>query len=197
MAEITEWKLQLNVAGIQLFTPGAGIDRIPQGVYEAKILKSVQLANKDASKCDNVRFDFEITDAKEKGKKTSIWLPVDMNVGKGLNGQKWKNLLAAVAKDPSVLEKGAVNLGPKNFEGKTAYLHVQEVPGKNEKGQDNLPNVSPITKDQYSSFKSEGYGSAGSNAQNGAASGATMTVTGGAPAAASAVPQVAAEVTLD
>ncbi len=192
--EITEWKLQLNVAGIPLFTPGAGIDRIPQGVYEAKVLKSVQIPNKDASKCDNVRFDFELTDAKEKGKKTSIWLPVDMNVGKGLNGQKWKNLLAAVAKDPSVLEKGAVNLGPKNFEGKTAYLHVQEVPGKNEKGQDNLPNVSPITKDQYQQFKTEGYGAVVGGAQSNGTT-ATMTVTGGAPAGA--VPQVAAEVTLD
>lgn len=194
MAEIKDWKLQINVASVQLFEPGSMLDKLPSGVYQAKVVESVQIPNKDASKCDNIRFTFEVTEAGEHaGKKTAIWLPIDPNVGGGLNGRKWKNLLVSTARDPSKLEAGPATINAAFFAGKPEYLHVQEVPGKNERGQDNLPNVNPITAELYKKYKAEGYGAA--TPTKATANGATMQVTGGAPTAA--VPQTAAEVTLD
>lgn len=196
MAEIKDWKLTINVAGLALFEPGGPIDKLPNGVYTSVIADSTQIPNKDSSKCDNVKFDFEVTEVGEhKGKHVSIWLPVDMSVGQGLNGRKWKNLLTCCARDPAVLEKGGNTINAAFFKGKTVYLHVAEVPGKNERGYDNLPNINPITPDLYKKYKTEGYGAAKGTA-NGTTNAATMTVVGGAPATG-AVPQVAAEVTLD
>ena len=198
MAAIREWTLKLNLAGVPLFDPGSTFDRIPQGVYAATIVDSEQDAAKTAGACDNVIFTFEITEAGAmKGKRAKIWMPIDPNVGKGIAGRKWKALAYATAKDPSKLEAGAVNLGAKYFQGKTCFLHVQEVPGKDDKGRDLLPNISPIDKAMYDKYKAEGYGATShtANASNGAAAG-TMTVVGGPTTGAPAtVPQAAAEIT--
>lgn len=195
MADIKEWKLSLNLAGVKLFEPGAGMDRLPSGVYAATVKGSVQTPNKDSSKCDNVVIEFEVTEPSQKGKHVKIWLPVDPNVGEGMMGSKWKNLLAGMVKDPAALEntKG-VNVTAAFLLGKPAFLHVQEVPGKDEKNRDKLPNINPIDKAMYEKFKAEGYGAATPAGATATGTQGSMEVKGGAGAA---VPSVAAEVTLE
>ena len=198
MAGNKDWNLNLNVSGIGLFEPGTAIDRLPGGVYAGLILSTERDVSKTPGACDNVMFEIEVAEAgPHKGKKARIWMPIDPNVGEGLVGKKWKNILVTVAKDPSIVEKGGITLVAKTFEKKPIYLHVQEVPGNDSKGRPNLPNLSPITKEQYEKFKAEGYGSTPAGAVATGAQGASMEVRGGAAPSTPATPQAAAVVALE
>jgi len=194
---VKDWSLQLNVAGQALFEPGMSIDRVPTGPYAAVIDETERDASKTAGSCDNIIFNLDVTEPAEKGKKLKIWMPIDPNVGEGIVGRKWKNLLVTVAKDPAAVEKGNLNLTPKLFAKKPCFVYVQDVPGKDARGRDNLQNLSFITKEMYEKFKAEGRGAAGATATG--TQGAAMEVKGGngAAAAATATPHAAAEVTLE
>src|SRR6266702_5762451 len=173
-----DWAISINVAGQALFEPGDAFERVPTGPYAAVIAS---------------------TERSEKGKKLRIWMPIDGNVGEGIVGRKWKNLLVSVAKDPAVVEKGSVNINAKFFEKKPCFIYVQDVPGKDAKGRDNLQNLTFISKEMYEKFKVEGKGAAAGASATG--SQGSMTVSGGATpngtGAAGSTPHTAESVSLE
>ena len=195
------WVLQLNVANFTPFIPGSSIDRVPTGPYMAEIVDSEQVPKKDGNGPDNVVFDFRVVEPKQfAGKKLRIYLPVDPAVGDGMIGRKWHNLLVACAKKPEQVDAGGHTLKGDYFKGKVVPLYVQEVPGKDEKNRDLLPNVDPIEPATYAKFKAEG--GPGQEAKAGATATGSQTpamqVTGGAQnGSASATPSAPAAVTLE
>ncbi|SRR6266702_1907943 len=194
-----DWAISINVAGQALFEPGDAFERVPTGPYAAVIASSERDASKTAGSCDNIIFSLDVTEPSEKGKKLRIWMPIDGNVGEGIVGRKWKNLLVSVAKDPAVVEKGSVNINAKFFEKKPCFIYVQDVPGKDAKGRDNLQNLTFISKEMYEKFKVEGKGAAAGASATG--SQGSMTVSGGATpngtGAAGSTPHTAESVSLE
>jgi hypothetical protein len=200
MAGNKQWVLSLNLAGKQDFVPGEQIARVPTGPYMVLIEDSEQVPKRGGDGCDNIVFHLKVEEAgPEKGKKLRIYLPIDPNVADGLVGQKWATVARCCAKSPAALESGAVKHGPTLYNGKIVPIYVQDNPGKDVdpktgKERDKLQNLTFISRETYAKFKAE----MGASTANGAASGASMTVTGGPAAANSgAAPTAPADVALE
>lgn len=190
------WSLNLNLAGRKVFVPGEGMDRVPTGAYSVIIEKTWQQEKKGGDGADNVVFALKITERGAEGKKLRIYLPTDPEVGDGIVGDKWFTIASTVARDPAVLQKGAVKHTAALYNGKPAFVHVLDTTERDAKGRLALQNVTFIDKANYDKFKADA-GTAGA-----AASGGAMKVTGGAPEGAGAqtqtqTPQAADAIALD
>lgn len=200
------WTLSLNLAGVEGFTPGGGMDRLTTGPYAVVIEDTEQVEKSDGNGPDNIAFTTKVVEKGEhEGKTVRFWLSIDQNSGKGMNAKKWLNLLSTVAKDPAaVAGKGGVTISPKSLNGKTAYIYYQEVPGKvvrNGKEYDAFPNVDPITKAQYDEYKTKGNGPgmkpAGATAVGTQGSSMTQSTPNGTPQVTGGAPTTAGAVSLD
>lgn len=147
-----EWSLQMNVAGLALFEPGSGIDRITPGLYTAKITDSERVSGKEG-KADNIRFDGVVTsDGSEKDKTFMVFMSTKQD-GEEILRKRWKNLLMSVVKTPANLEQGTATVQWKLFKDKPVYICVVGRDGKDEKGRDLLPNIDFVTREQYERMK--------------------------------------------
>lgn len=155
-----EYKFNLNVAGVGFFDPStSGIDRLVGGVFAAEITDTERDESKTEGRPDNIVFFLEVKDdGPNKDKKCRVWLPIDPDAvpteaEKGIAKKKWKNVAVCVAKDPAKLENGAVPVSQKSFVGKSVFIYVREVQGKDDKGRDKLPDISIITPEQAKTMK--------------------------------------------
>jgi hypothetical protein len=193
MAIIKEWSSPVNVAGEQLFKPG-NIDKLMDGPHEIIILESWQEEakgkNEDGSaKADNIVFSLEVTKGADKGKKARRYLAVPANLEPGsIQRKEWKNLLSSIVKDPAALEKGPATIKASTFQGKTAYIFVQnpadgatyEKGGKQVKST--YANVNFITKDMVAELAAKPTAPKAAAGANGAAPAKTFEVDAGAGA---------------
>lgn len=177
MAEAS-WNLKVNVSGEKFFEPGT-FDRLSDGVHAVKILQTTREEAKGEGKADNIVFSVEVVDGPDKGKKARMWMTTDLGETGSIQRRHWKNLLTCVAKDPAVLEKGELNIGPKTFADKNAFVFVQNPPdvGTKKDGKTVYANLNFVTMEQAKKLKAD----AGAKA-SGKANGATkeFEVSGGA-----------------
>jgi hypothetical protein len=173
-----EWKLPVNVARTAPANV-MGFDRFPTGVYVGKITGSEQDAAKTAGKKDNIIFDVECTEVGHQGKTAKLWMSTDLEdpFVKGL----WKSLLVTVAKDPTKLEAGVVNIAHTMFLGKTCYFFVREAPeGAKDSttGKRQYDNRNFVTKEMYDEYKAKHVAGSGNGVAS--SSNGSMKVEGGA-----------------
>lgn len=128
----TEWALELNVAGVQPASGKSigGPSITKSGVYTVQIKGTRRFTSAQGN--DVVAFDSVVIGGEFDGQDVTVIMPGSKDATKDPEGKRfaarWKTLLANTAKDASVLEKGAVKVGPKNLEGRKAFIYAKAYP---------------------------------------------------------------------
>lgn len=147
------WSLQVNVAGVQPFEPGA-FTRVPEGPYAVLITDSEMKAAKDPQGAPNLVFDVKIIEAgASQGVTAKLYVGTDLT--KEGNKKHLRALLLGVGANAAALDGGAVAITAEMFIGKTAFIYVESREGKDGQGRDMLDNRNFIAPAFYEKKKAE------------------------------------------